>query len=137
MDIEKILEKLDDNIEITEEYVNPMDLNIDLKVEEETDWFESVLDSIDLENKQKQTEREEIAKEVVKQMQSFKNNELDILEKEDIKEILHFKDDATALRFLRVAVKNGYGMKIGKSYKITKKNFEKMLRFLEGQEFDF
>lgn len=65
------------------------------------------------------------------------HEEIDILEKEDIKEILHFKDDATALRFLRVSVKHGYGMKIGKSYKITRKNFEKMLRFLEGQEFDF
>lgn len=69
--------------------------------------------------------------------QSIEDDNTTYFEKDDIKNILHFKDNETALRFMRVAVKNGYGIKLGKTYKISKHNFKKFMKFLEGQEFEF
>ena len=66
-----------------------------------------------------------------------RENDKEVLSKEDVQEILGIKDNGTILRLFRVMVKNGYATKLGKSYIITRKNFEKFLKHLEGQEFEF
>lgn len=86
----------------------------------------------DVERKRK--ERELLAQEIVRQQQK---EEREVLTKEDVQEILKIKDNGTVLRLFRVLVRNGYASKLGKSYIITKKNFEKFLKHIEGQDFDF
>ena len=65
------------------------------------------------------------------------NNEDDMLGKEDIKRIMGFKDDGTALKFFRVAMKYGYAIKLNKSFIISRRNLKIFLKHLEGQEFTF
>ena len=65
------------------------------------------------------------------------NNEDDMLGKEDIKRIMGFKDDGTALKFFRVALKYGYAIKLNKSFVISRRNLKIFLKHLEGQEFTF
>ena len=65
------------------------------------------------------------------------STEDDMLGKEDIKRIMGFKDDGTALKFFRVALKYGYAIKLNKSFVISRRNLKIFLKHLEGQEFTF
>ena len=65
------------------------------------------------------------------------STEDDMLGKEDIKRIMNFKDDGTALKFFRVALKYGYATKLNKSFIISRRNLKIFLKHLEGQEFTF
>ena len=104
------------------------------KIDIDEDEIEDLDVVVEREEKRQQRERELLAQEIVKQQGK---EDKEVLTKEDVQEILGIKDNGTILRLFRVMVKNGYATKLGKSYIITKKNFEKFLKHLEGQEFEF
>lgn len=58
---------------------------------------------------------------------------IDVLNKEDIIRILGWEDQK-ARAFLKMAVQMKYVTKINKNIVITKKDFEKYLEFLSGQD---
>jgi len=73
---------------------------------------------------------EERIAELEREVQELKDG-TKMLGKKDIMEI-YDKGSDFALRFLRVAKRAGYGVKVGKEYYISKSSYEKMMHNYEG-----
>lgn len=77
---------------------------------------------------------EERIAELEREVQELKDGSR-MLGKRDIMEIYN-KGSDFALRFLRVAKRAGYGVKVGKEYYISRCNYEKMMHNYAGMSLE-
>lgn len=117
--------ELDEQIAMVEEHITLAEEYITLEEE-----HKNTLHELQIENNKN---TKEIAVALSNELTTVKSSGIELLGKKEVKRILDYKDDESYYRFMRIAVKDGYAFKLGKSYKITVKNFEKFLKHREGE----